>query len=131
MRKRILVADDSELIRQQVRKILESDQRLEICAEAENGREAVRMARQYRPDLILMDVLMPEMSGLAAAYEIKRTAPNLPVVVFTLYDSADIHIESKNAGADAFVLKAKGSLELLPTIHKLLPSLHISSHEDD
>jgi DNA-binding NarL/FixJ family response regulator len=95
MRKRILVADDSELIPQQVRKILESDQRLEICAEAENGREAVRMARQYRPDLILMDVLMPEMSGLAAAYEIKRTAPNLPVVVFTLYDSADIHIESK------------------------------------
>ena len=122
---RVLIADDSELIRQQVRKILESDQQLEICAEAENGREAVRMARQYRPDLVLMDVFMPEMSGLEALYEIKRTAPNLPVVVFTILDSGDLRAESRNAGADAFVLKAKGSVELLPTIHRLLPSLRI------
>lgn len=129
MRKRILVADDSELIRQQIRKILESDQQLEICAEAENGKEAVRMARQHRPDLVLMDVFMPEMSGLAALCEIKRTAPNLPIVVFTINDSGDLRVESKNAGADAFVLKAKGSVELLPTIHKLLPSLRVSPQQ--
>lgn len=70
MRKRILVADDSELIRQQVRKILESDQQIEVCAEAQDGAEAVRMARQYRPDLVLMDVFMPEISGLEALCEI-------------------------------------------------------------
>ena len=122
MRKRILIADDSELIRQQVRKILESDQQIEVCAEAQDGAEAVRMARQYRPDLILMDVFMPEMSGLEALCEIKRTAPNLPVVIITIDDSGDLPVESRNAGADAFVLKAKGSVELLPTIHKLLSS---------
>lgn len=70
MRKRILVADDSELIRQQVRKILESGQQIEVCAEAQDGAEAVRMARQYRPDLVLMDVFMPEISGLEALCEI-------------------------------------------------------------
>jgi len=131
MRKRILVADDSELIRQQVRKILESDQQLEICAEAENGKEAVRMTRQHRPDLVLMDVFMPEMSGLEAVCEIKRTAPNLPVVVFTIDDSGGLPAQSKNAGADAFVLKAKGSVELLPTIRRLLPSVRVSSQRPD
>ena len=131
MRKRILVVDDSELIRQQVRKILESDQRIEVCAEAENGAEAVRMARQCRPDLVLMDVFMPEISGLEALYEIKRTEPNLPVVVFTIHDSGDLRVESRNAGADGFVLKAKGSVELLPTIHKLLPSLRLSPQQRD
>lgn len=70
MRKRILVADDSELTRQQVRKILESGQQIEVCAEAQDGAEAVRMARQYRPDLVLMDVFMPEISGLEALCEI-------------------------------------------------------------
>jgi len=129
MRIRILIADDSGLIRQQVRRILESDQQLEVCAEAENGREAVRMARQCRTDLVLMDVFMPEMSGLEALCEIKRTEPNLPVVVFTIHDSGDLRVESRNAGADAFVLKAKGSVELLPTIHKLLPALRVSPQQ--
>jgi chemotaxis response regulator CheB len=77
IRKRILVVDDSELIRQQVRKISESDQQIEVCAEAQDGAEAVRMARQYRPDLVLMDVFMPEMSGLDALCEI-RTEPRVP-----------------------------------------------------
>lgn len=122
MRKRILVADDSELIRQQVRKILESDQQIEVCAEAQDGAEAVRMARQYRPDLVLMDVFMLEMSGLEALCEIKRTEPNLPVVVFTIDDSADLQVESWSAGADAFVLKAKGSVELLPALSHKDPS---------
>lgn len=65
-------------------KFLGSDQQLEICAEAENGAEAVRSAGKHRPDLVLMDVFMPEMSGLEAACEMKRTAPNLPVVIFTI-----------------------------------------------
>jgi DNA-binding NarL/FixJ family response regulator len=122
MRKRILVADDTELIRRQVRRILELDQQIEICAEAENGVEAVRKARKYHPDLVLIDVFMPEMNGLAAVREIKKTAPQVPVVVFTLHDTGGIQIESQKAGADAFLLKANGGVELLPTIHELLGS---------
>lgn len=120
MRKRILVVDDNELILRQIRRILEPDQQIEICAEAKNGAEAVVKARNYRPDLVLMDVFLPEMNGLDALREIRKTAPTLPVVVFTLYDSGDIQTESQKAGADVLLLKANGGAELLPTIHNLL-----------
>jgi DNA-binding NarL/FixJ family response regulator len=120
MRKRILVVDDNELIRRQIRRILESDQQLEICAEAENGVDAVQKARRHCPDLVLIDVFMPEMNGLTAVREIKKTSPNLPVLVFTLHDSGEIQIESQNAGADACLLKANGGIKLLPTLHGLL-----------
>jgi DNA-binding NarL/FixJ family response regulator len=120
MRKYILVVDDNELIRRQIRRILESDQQLEICAEAENGADAVRKTREYSPDLVLIDVFMPEMNGLSAIREIKKESPNLPVLVFTLHDSGEIQIESQKAGADAFLLKANGGIKLLPTLHGLL-----------
>jgi DNA-binding NarL/FixJ family response regulator len=120
MRKHILVVDDNELIRRQIRRILESDQQLEICAEAENGADAVRKTREYGPDLVLIDVFMPEMNGLSAVREIKKESPNLPVLVFTLHDSGEIQIESQKAGADAFLLKANGGIKLLPTLHGLL-----------
>lgn len=120
MTKRILIVDDNELIRRQVRRILEPEPQFEICAEAENGAEAVNKARKYRPDLIVMDVFMPEMSGIAAVREIKRTAPRVPVVFFTLYDSSDLRFESKKAGADAVLQKTQAAIELLPTIRGLL-----------
>ena len=117
---RVLIADDSELMRRQVRRILESDQQFEICDEAENGVEAVLKARNCRPDLVLMDVVMPEMGGLAAIREIRKTSPAVPILVFTLHDSADIQAESENAGADFVLKKADGGVALLPTIRGLL-----------
>jgi DNA-binding NarL/FixJ family response regulator len=117
---RILVADDSELMRHQIRTILELDRDIKICAEAENGLDAVRKAQDCRPDLVVVDVYMPVMNGLAATQEIKRLMPNLPVLVFTLYDSHQIRIESEKAGADALLLKADGGVQLSPTIHTLL-----------
>ena len=120
MPKRILVADDNELIRRQVRRILGQDQQIEICAEAGNGVEAIRKARQYRPDLVLLDVFMPEMNGLVALREIKKTAPGLPIVIFTLHDVGGIQAESTKAGADAFLLKANSGVALVATIYELL-----------
>jgi DNA-binding NarL/FixJ family response regulator len=117
---RILVADDSELMRHQIRTILELDRDIKICAEAENGLDAVRKAQDYRPDLVVVDVYMPVMNGLAATQEIKRLMPNLPVLVFTLHDSLQLRIESEKAGADAVLLKADGGVQLSPTIHTLL-----------
>lgn len=120
MPKRILVADDSELIRRQVHRILDPDQQIEICAEAKNGAEAVQKARQYRPDLVVMDVFMPEMSGFEAVRQIKKTSPHLPIVIFTLSDSGEIRVESRKVGADAVLPKANGGVDLLPTIRGLL-----------
>ncbi len=118
--KRILVADDNLLIRRQVRRILEADQQIEVCAEAENGAEAVRKARVFQPDIVLLDVFMPVLSGLAAAREIRRASPDLPIVILTLYDSAEIQMESKKAGADAFLAKGDGAIKLLETIREVL-----------
>ena len=120
MPKRILIADDSELIRRQVRRMVDSDPQIEVCAEAENGAEAVSKTRKYRPDLVLIDVFMPEVNGFDAVREIKKRVPDTPVVIFTSYDSDTIRNESEKAGADVVLLKAKGGVELLPTIHKLL-----------
>src|SRR5712692_6178208 len=120
MPKRILVADDSELIRRQIRMTLEPERDIEICAEAENGLDAVRKAQECRPDLAVIDVFMPEMNGLAALREIKRAMPNLPVLIFTLHDSHQIRIESEKAGADAVLPKADGGVQLSRTIHTLL-----------
>ena len=120
MPKRILVADDSEVMRRQIRMTLELDRDIEICAEAENGLDAVRKAQEHRPDLVVIDVFMPEMNGLAAVREIKKVMPSLPVLIFTLHDSHQIRIESKRAGADAVLPKADGGVHLSRTIHTLL-----------
>ncbi|SRR5581483_790424 len=109
-----------ELIRRQVRRMVDSDPQIEVCAEAENGAEAVSKTRKYRPDLVVIDIFMPEVNGLDAVREIKKRVPGTPVVMFTLYDSDTIRGESEKAGADVVLLKDKGGVELLPTIHNLL-----------
>lgn len=116
---RVLIADDSELMRRQIRTTLEPDRDIEICAEAENGLEAVRKALEFRPDLVVVDVKMPIMNGLAATEDIKMLMPKLPVLLFTLDDSQQIRIESERAGADAFLLKADAGVQLSRTIHAL------------
>ena len=120
MPKRILVADDSEVIRRQVRTILEPDPDIEICAEAANGQEAVQEVQRCRPDLAILDFLMPEMNGLDATREIKKMMPRLPVVLFTVDNSPQLEWESKQAGADALLPKAEGSRQLPDLIHTLL-----------
>ena len=106
MAKRILVADDSELIRRQIRTILEPDPDIEICAEVANGLEAVQEVQRCRPDLAILDFLMPEMNGLEATREIKKIMPTLPVVLFTVDNTPQLEWESKQAGADALLPKA-------------------------
>ena len=120
MAKRILVADDSEVIRRQVRTILEPDPDLEICAEVATGLEAVREVQRCRPDLAVLDFLMPEMNGLEATREIKKIMPTLPVVLFTVDNTPQLEWESKQAGADALLPKAEGSRQLPELIHTLL-----------
>jgi DNA-binding NarL/FixJ family response regulator len=117
---RILIADDSSLMRRQIRAMLERDPDFQICAEAENGIEAVQQVQEYHPDLVVLDLRMPLMNGLTATREIKRLAPEVVVLLFTLYDSPQIELESKRAGADALVAKTAASTQLPNVIHALL-----------
>src|ERR1700723_492576 len=85
MAKRILVADDSAMIRKCLCRIFEIVADYDICAEAVNGEEAIALAIEHKPDLIVLDFQMPVMNGIEAAYELKRIMPNVPIILFTLH----------------------------------------------
>jgi DNA-binding NarL/FixJ family response regulator len=85
MPKTVLVADDSPLIREQLRRMFEKEQDYDLCAEAEDGIEAIALAKQYQPDLIILDMAMPGMDGITAAFELKRIVPDTPIILFTVH----------------------------------------------
>src|SRR5258708_36648690 len=96
---RVVVADDHDLARAGLRGLLSGERGLEVVGEAANGREALEVCRRMRPDLVLMDVRMPDMNGLAVTRAIKHESPATSVILFTMYESADYLVEALKAGA--------------------------------
>ena len=116
---RILLVDDFERIRSGVRSLLTSES-LEICGEAENGREAVDRVRELHPDLVLLDIAMPVMNGIEAAHQIHQIAPSTKIVFFTIEDTPEAAAVARLIGADALVPKSAAGNELLPTLRRIL-----------
>lgn len=113
---RVLVADDEPLTRAGINAVLAVDPELDVVAEAGNGREAVELTIAHRPDVVLLDIVMPVLDGLAAAAEITRTAPDTGVLMLTTF-SADEHIAAALAGgARGFLLKTGDPRELFAGI---------------
>ncbi len=110
---RILIADDHGMIRQGLRAVIEARKGWELCAEATNGRQAVELARQLRPDLVVLDLTMPETNGLDATRKIRETLPRTQVLILTMHDSEALAQEVLAAGARGYVLK-NDAPELLP-----------------
>lgn len=110
---RVLVVDDHAFIRRGVKSILEPFPEWEICGEAENGEEAVRRASELRPDVVIMDVSMPVLDGIAATETIKRTNPDTHVLLLTLHNSRELLRRAFRAGARGYVLKADVDSELI------------------
>jgi PAS domain S-box-containing protein len=117
---RLLIVDDHALVREGIRTVLESAPDLEVIAEATNGREALELCRSLSPDLILMDVRMPEMDGLAATRAIKGEFPTTIVLMVTTYDNPDYLLEAIKAGAAGYVLKDATTQQLLGSVRKAL-----------
>lgn len=111
----VLIADDHQPTRIQLRAILES-RSIEVCGEAISGREAIDKARELNPDLILLDIYMPNVNGVAAAYEIRRVDPSIKIVFFTNCEIPKNSASWRILGGDAFVSKSAGIVELLATI---------------
>jgi DNA-binding NarL/FixJ family response regulator len=109
---RILIADDHEAIRSGVIRVLQSRGEVE-CAEATDGRQAVEKALEWKPDLVLLDVRLPLLSGFDAAREIKQHNPDIPILFFSIHDSKEILEEAKSVG-EGFLLKDK-IVEMLPS----------------
>lgn len=117
---RIVVADDHDLVREGLRARLATEPNIEIVGEAENGREAVEICHDLLPDLVLMDVRMPELDGLAATRKIKERLPRTSVVMVTMHDDPDYLMEAIQAGAAGYVLKGATKQELIEAIQRVL-----------
>ncbi len=118
--KRLLIADDHALVREGMRAMLASEQNLEVVGEAENGREALELCRELRPDLILMDVRMPEMDGLAATWEIKGEYPETRILILTTHESPEYLMDAIRAGAAGYVLKDATKQRLLDAVRRVI-----------
>lgn len=103
---RILLADDHALVRRGVRLILDSEQDLTVVAEAGDGAEAIERARAEKPDLAILDIAMPRLTGLQAARELSRLQPDLRILILTMYDNEQYFFEALKAGASGYVLKS-------------------------
>ncbi|MFC7327933.1 response regulator [Marinactinospora rubrisoli] len=110
---RVLLADDEPLIRAGVRAILQADPEVDVVAEAADGRTAVESARSHRPDVALLDIVMPGLDGLAAAAEIRRLLPGTAVIMLTTFSEDEYIARALSGGASGFLLKTGDPQELL------------------
>jgi len=116
---RILLADDHDLMRRGIRGLLESESDLEVCGEAANGREAFVLATCLKPDVIVLDLGMPELNGLDALKHIHKEVPATEVLVFSMHDSEGLVREVFAAGARGYVLKSDAARYLVEAIRSL------------
>ncbi|MFZ0142928.1 MAG: response regulator transcription factor [Candidatus Sulfotelmatobacter sp.] len=116
---RILIADDHEVARKGIRSLLESHPEWEVCAEASDGREAVECASRLEPDIILLDIGMPNLNGLDAARQILATTPGARILILTVHDSEQVVREVLAVGARGFLLKSDAGRDLLAAVEAL------------
>ncbi|PYI52898.1 response regulator transcription factor [Paenibacillus flagellatus] len=109
---KLLLVDDQDLIRESLHIVLDMDPEIEVVGLAENGRAAVALAESASPNVILMDVRMPEMDGVQATREIKRRWPDMRVIILTTFQEIDYVVDALGAGAEGYLLKAIHPKEL-------------------
>lgn len=116
---RILIADDHEVARSGIRSLLESHPGWEVCAEARDGREAVEYAGQLKPDVLLLDIGMPNLNGLDASRQILASMPEACILILTIHDSEQVVREVLAAGARGFMLKSDAGRDLVAAVEAL------------
>ena len=117
---RVLLAEDHTIVREGLRSLLEATGRVEVVGEADNGRSAVEIARELRPDVAIVDVSMPELDGVEATRQIKRAAPQVRVIVLTMH-SAEVYMkEVFRAGASGYLVKKTAARDLLMAVEAVM-----------
>jgi NarL family two-component system response regulator LiaR len=116
---RILVTDDHIVVRKGLVAMLETEPDIQVIGEASNGAEALKMARELIPDVVLMDLVMPVMDGIEATRQIKQTVPSVNILVLTSFSTNDKVLPSLNAGAIGYLLKDSTPADLVRAIHQV------------
>lgn len=116
MQHRILIVDDHLVVREGLKLLIETSDKYVIVGEAENGRIAIDLVKKLKPDVILMDLYMPVMSGLEAITELRRTNPEIPIVILTTYNEDQLMMKGIEAGAKGYLLKDTGVENLFESI---------------
>ena len=116
---RILVADDHEVVREGLRITIERESNWEVCGTATNGREALEYAKTLQPDVIVLDMTMPELTGLEAVRELRRLLPNTEVLIFSAHRSEEVIVQAFEAGAKSYIQKTEAAQYLVTAIKSL------------
>jgi DNA-binding NarL/FixJ family response regulator len=116
---RILVVDDHAVVRRGIRSLLESRAGWEVCGEATTGRDAVEQSRRLQPDIVVIDLSLPELNGLQATRQILKDSPATEVLVFTMHHSDELVRDTLQAGARGYVLKSDASESLIAAVESL------------
>jgi DNA-binding NarL/FixJ family response regulator len=121
MQTRILLTDDHEIVREGIRTLIgRSGRDWIICGEASNGEEAIEAVKALKPDIVILDISMPKMSGLVAAAQIAKIGTGCRILMFTMHESKRLSGEVRRAGAQGFVLKSQAARDLIRAIDHLL-----------
>lgn len=124
---KILIADDHEVVRHGVRDLIAAQPGWEICAEAENGRDAVRLVGELRPAVAILDLSMPGLNGMDAARQIRKLAPDTRILIFTMHETEELVREVFRSGAHGYVLKSDAGKHLVAAVHAVLEGRHFCS----
>jgi DNA-binding NarL/FixJ family response regulator len=116
---RVLIVDDDDLMRAGLNSVLASDESIQVVGETGDGRDAVESTRKHRPDVVLMDIRMPSLDGIAATREVLEASPRVKVVILTTFEDDDYIFGALNAGASGFLLKRTRPEELIAAIHTI------------
>ena len=126
---KVLVADDHAIVRMGLVALLATEQDIEIVGEAEDGREAVKKAVTTKPDVVIMDIMMPILDGIAATAEIIKRAPGVKVLILTTSSSSDDYSRALAAGAHGIVVKRAANMELLSALRSVASEKKVISSE--
>jgi DNA-binding NarL/FixJ family response regulator len=132
MATRILLVDDHEIVREGIRTLItRSRPEWEICGEARDGEEALEAVRALKPDVVILDITMPKMSGLEAAPRIAKLGLGCRVLMFTMHDSERLSTEARQAEAQGLVLKSQAARDLVRAVDRLLDGGTFFSQQQD
>jgi len=117
---RILIADDHPLLREALCQVFSNQKDMEVVGQADNGEEAINLTSQLKPDILVMDIMMPKYDGLEASRQIKKIAPNTAILILTAYDEDDYVLGLLEAGATGYLMKSARGKDLVEAVRAIM-----------